>query len=156
MKRVIYILVAIVICFGVGYSAQLFQTESIEVWYPTLDKSSLTPPNWVFPIVWSIIYICCGLSIGLAWDKEKMLDTGLGWIFIIQLIFNFSWSFLFFYLQDPVSGLVDIILLDFSVAFYTIICYKINKLAAWLYMPYILWLVLATYLNIYIVINNPI
>ena len=156
MKRVVYILVAILVCFGVGYTANLFQSDSLVTWYPTLIKSSLTPPNWVFPIVWLIIYICSGLSIGLVWSKEKMLDSGLGWIFIIQLIFNFSWSFLFFYLQDPVSGLVDIILLDFSVVFYTLICYKFNKLAAWLYSPYILWLVLATYLNLYIVMNNPI
>ncbi len=155
MKRVIYILVAIFICFGIGYTASMFQAESLETWYPTLIKSELTPPNSIFPIAWSIIYICSGLSIGLIWNKHKMLDSGVGWIFILQLVFNFAWSYLFFYLQDPISGFIDIILLDVTVIFYTTICYKVNKLAAWLFAPYILWLILATYLNAFIIMNNP-
>ena len=96
MKRVIYILVAILICFGVGYTANIFQAESLATWYPTLVKSELTPPNYVFPIAWGIIYLCSGLSIGLVWNKRETLDLGLGWIFILQLVFNFAWSLLFF------------------------------------------------------------
>ena len=156
MKRVIYILVAILICFGVGYSASIFQAESLTSWYPTLVKSELTPPNYVFPIAWGIIYLCSGLSIGLIWNKREMLDSGIGWIFILQLVFNFAWSFLFFYLQDPFSGLIDLILLDLTVLFYVVTCYRVNKLSAWLFSPYIIWLMLATYLNVFIVINNPI
>ena len=156
MKRLFYIFIAIIICFGVGYTARLFQVDSISTWYPMLNISILTPPNKIFTIAWSIIYICSGISIGLIWNKQTILDTGLGWIFILQLIFNFAWSFLFFYLQDPLSGLIDIMLLDLSVVFYFIICYRINRFAAWLFVPYIFWLILATYLNIYIVINNPI
>lgn len=156
MKRVIYILVAILICFGVGYTASIFQAESLTSWYPTLVKSELTPPNYVFPIAWGIIYLCSGLSIGLIWNKREMLDSGIGWIFILQLVFNFAWSFLFFYLQDPFSGLIDLILLDLTVLFYVVTCYRVNKLSAWLFSPYIIWLMLATYLNVFIVINNPI
>lgn len=156
MKRIIYILIAILICFGVGFTAQFFQADAIIEWYPTLNKSVLTPPNYLFPIVWTIIYICSGLSIGLVWNKRQMLDSGLGWIFALQLVFNFAWSFLFFYLQDPLSGMIDIVLLDIAVLFYTIMCYKINKFSAWLFFPYIIWLILATYLNVFIVLNNPI
>lgn len=155
MKRVIYILVAILICFGVGYTANLFQADSLETWYPTLNKSFLTPPNCVFPIAWGIIYLCSGISIGLVWNKQEMFDTGLAWIFILQLVFNFAWSFLFFYLQDPFSGLIDLILLDLTVLFYIVTCYRVNKVSAWLFAPYVLWLILATYLNVFIVINNP-
>ena len=156
MKRVIYILVAILICFGIGYTANLFQSEPLETWYPMLIKSELTPPNYVFPVAWSIIYVCSGISIGLVWNKRETLDSGLAWIFILQLVFNFAWSLLFFYLQDPFSGLIDLILLDLTVLFYVITCYRINKVSAWLFAPYILWLILATYLNTFIVINNPI
>ena len=156
MKRIIYIFVAIAICFGIGYSAQIFQAHSLATWYPTLDKSVLTPPNEAFPIAWGIIYICSGISIGLVWDKQTMLDTGLGWLFLLQLIFNFAWSVLFFYLQDPLSGLIDIALLDLTVIFYTLTCYRINRFASLLFIPYLIWLTLATYLNLYIVINNPI
>ena len=156
MKRIIYIFVAIAICFGIGYSAQIFQAHSLATWYPTLDKSVLTPPNEAFPIAWGIIYICSGISIGLVWDKQTMLDTGLGWLFFLQLIFNFAWSVLFFYLQDPLSGLIDIALLDLTVIFYTLTCYRINRFASLLFIPYLIWLTLATYLYLYIVINNPI
>ena len=156
MKRVIYILVAILICFGVGYTANIFQAESLATWYPTLVKSELTPPNYVFPIAWGIIYFCSGLSIGLVWNKRETLYSGLAWIFILQLVFNFAWSFLFFYLQDPFSGLIDLLLLDLTVSFYIITSYRINKISAWLFSPYILWLILATYLNIFILIKNPI
>ena len=156
MKRIIYIFVAIAICFGIGYSAQIFQAHSLATWYPTLDKSVLTPPTEAFPIAWGIIYICSGISIGLVWDKQTMLDTGLGWLFFLQLIFNFAWSVLFFYLQDPLSGLIDIALLDLTVIFYTLTCYRINRFASLLFIPYLIWLTLATYLNLYIVINNPI
>lgn len=156
MKRIIYIFVAIAICFGIGYSAQIFQAHSLATWYPTLDKSVLTPPNEAFPIAWGIIYICSCISIGLVWDKQTMLDTGLGWLFFLQLIFNFAWSVLFFYLQDPLSGLIDIALLDLTVIFYTLTCYRINRFASLLFIPYLIWLTLATYLNLYIVINNPI
>lgn len=156
MKRVIYILIAVLICFGVGYTASLFQMESMTSWYPYLNKSVLTPPNYVFPIAWGIIYLCCGLSIGLVWNKREMLDAGLGWIFLLQLVLNFSWSLLFFYLQDPFSGLIDLILLDLVVYLYVIVCYRVSKISTWLFAPYIIWLILATYLNAYIVINNPI
>ncbi len=155
MKRVVYILVAILVCFGVGYTANLFQADSLATWYPSLNKSILTPPNFVFPIAWGIIYLCSGISIGLVWNKQEMFDSGLAWIFILQLVFNFAWSFLFFYLQDPFSGLIDLILLDLTVLFYIITCYRVNKVSAWLFTPYVLWLILATYLNIFIIINNP-
>lgn len=156
MKRLIYILIAIMICLGIGYTASIFQVDALQTWYPTLNKSILTPPNEVFPIAWFIIYVCMGISIGLVWNKRTMLDSGLGWIFILQLVFNFAWSVLFFYLQDPLSGLIDIALLDLTVLFYTTICYRLNKIAALLVAPYLLWLVLATYLNLYVVVNNPI
>ena len=154
MKRIIYIFVAIAICFGIGYSAQIFQAHSLATWYPTLDKSVLTPPNEAFPIAWGIIYICSGISIGLVWDKQTMLDTGLGWLFFLQLIFNFAWSVLFFYLQDPLSGLIDIALLDLTVIFYTLTCYRINRFASLLFIPYLIWSLFATYLTIGIYILN--
>ena len=65
MKKIIPILIAILICFGVGCTASYFQSEAILNWYPTLDKPSLTPPDMAFPIAWSLIYLCMGISIGL-------------------------------------------------------------------------------------------
>ena len=67
MKRIIPILIAILICFSVGCTASYFQSESILNWYPALEKPSCTPPDIAFPIAWSFIYLCMGISIGLIW-----------------------------------------------------------------------------------------
>lgn len=73
MKRIIPILIAILICFGVGCTASYFQSESILNWYPALEKPSCTPPDIAFPIAWSFIYLCMGISIGfdLAYMDNK-------------------------------------------------------------------------------------
>jgi tryptophan-rich sensory protein len=75
-------------------------------------------------------------------------------LFIGQLFLNFMWSILFFAMQSPILGFFDILLLDILVLLYTIHVYSVNRLSAWLFIPYIIWLVLATYLNVYIIIAN--
>lgn len=154
MKRVLYIFIAVFICLGIGYTANLFQAESINSWYPILIKSSLTPPNYVFPIVWTILYLCMGISIGLIWNRAKANKLKLNWIFIIQLFLNFTWSIIFFYMQNPFWGFLNILLLDIFVILYIILSYKVNKLSSILFIPYLLWLILATYLNAFIILYN--
>ena len=145
MKKLANILIPILICFLVGLTANFFQSTSIHEWYPYLNKPSLTPPNIVFPIAWTFLYICMGLSIGLIISSKSFEKKNMIWLFIIQLFFNFSWSILFFYLR-----LANIIILDITVIYYTYKSFKINKISSILFFPYILWLIFATYLNLYI------
>lgn len=155
MKKIFNILLPIVICFLVGLTASYFQAESIQTWYPTLNKPAVTPPNVVFPIAWSIIYFCIGLSIGLIGNSEEKKKKYFIYQFGFQLFFNFTWSISFFYLQNPLLGLINIIILDLGVLFYAFKCYTTtHKVSAILFIPYILWLSLATYLNGYIWMNN--
>jgi tryptophan-rich sensory protein len=154
MKKFLSIIIAIAICFGVGFTAQYFQSDALTSWYPFLEKSSITPPNDVFPIAWGIIYLCMGISIGLIWHKPTYVRFIPLWLFIGQLFLNFMWSILFFAMQSPILGFFDILLLDILVFLYTIHVYSVNRLSAWLFIPYIIWLVLATYLNVYIIIAN--
>ena len=122
MKRIIPILIAILICFGVGCTASYFQSESILNWYPALEKPSCTPPDIAFPIAWSFIYLCMGMSIGLIWHI---------WTIRRQMI-----------------------MLDVLVIYYMIESYPVRKSSAYLFVPYLLWLLLATYLNGYILMYN--
>lgn len=154
MKRVIYIIIAVIICLFVGYTANYFQSDSLSTWYPTLVKSSLSPPNYVFPIVWTILYMCMGVSIGLIWNRAKTRKHKLDLIFALQLLLNFTWSITFFYMQNPLWGLINIILLDITVLIYTCYSYRINRLSSWLFVPYIIWLAFATYLNLFIIMYN--
>ena len=116
MKRFAFYLLPILLCFAVGLSASYFQSDSISEWYPLLNKPALTPPNGAFPIAWSIIYICMGLSLGRL--IERGANKTLSVLWGIQLVVNFLWSLLFFAFRNPFLGLIDILLLDFSVDLY--------------------------------------
>lgn len=154
MKKVMSILIPIVICFAVGITASFLQKDAIETWYPYLNKPSLTPPNIVFPIAWSIIYLCIGISVGLIYLSNSFQRKKLIELFSIQLFFNFAWSFLFFYLRNPLLGFIDIILLDIFVTMYAVKSYPENKASSILFWPYMAWIYYATYLNGYILLYN--
>lgn len=154
MKRLIAVVIAVLVCFGVGYTARYIQASSILTWYPFLVKPGLTPPNIVFPIAWSIIYLLMGISVGLLWNKPAEIRNPAVWAFVVQLLLNFLWSVSFFYFRSPVLGGINILLLDVVVVYYVAEVYRINRLSAWLFLPYLLWLLFATYLNGYIWIYN--
>lgn len=152
MKGIVYYLLPILLCLGVGFAGSLFQARSMIEWYPLLDKSILTPPGIAFPIAWSVIYICMGISLGRLIHHSR--DRMLFWIWGIQLVLNLLWSLFFFTFRYPLLGLVDILLLDVLVFIYTTSAYRRDKAAAWLFVPYFLWLLFATYLNGYIYLYN--
>lgn len=154
MKRIIPILIAILVCFGVGCTASYFQSESILNWYPALEKPSCTPPDIAFPIAWSFIYLCMGISIGLIWHIWTIRRQMIIRLFGFQLLFNFTWSIFFFYFRSPLLGFANILVLDVLVIYYMIESYPVRKSSAYLFVPYLLWLLLATYLNGYILIYN--
>lgn len=154
MKKVLAILIPIIACFFIGFTASYFQHDAINEWYPLLDKSNLTPPNIAFPIAWSIIYLCMGISIGIIYISNSTKKKQLGKLFCIQLVFNFAWSILFFYFQNPLLGFVDILILDICVTMYVVKTYPVKKVSSILFWPYMVWIYFATYLNGYILIYN--
>ena len=137
-----------------GYVSSLLQRESLLTWYPTLNKSALTPPGNVFAVVWGVLYILMGISAGLLWGRRTSASWVLVLIFVLQLFLNILWSFCFFYMQLPLLALVVLIALFLTVAAYTVGCYGQNRLAAFLNVPYLLWLLFAAYLNGYVVVFN--
>jgi tryptophan-rich sensory protein len=146
--------IAVAICYLVGYISSLLQQESLAMWYPMLTKPAITPPDWVFPIAWSIIYLCMGISIALMWYKPETVFKPIIRLFAIQLLLNFAWSFLFFSLHSPAAAFIDIIALDVIVILYITKSYNLCKGSALLFVPYIAWLMFATYLNGFIMLAN--
>ena len=120
---------------------------SNDLWYQGLVKSDLNPPGYVFGIVWPILYLLMSISAYRNFDS-------IAKIFFIQLFFNTIWSWLFFFYHLPFIALLDIWLLIFLNINILIVLAKKDKLAMILYMPYVIWLLFASYLNIFIVINN--
>lgn len=154
MKKFLSFLLPVLICFGLGFIASRFQTDALENWYPYLNKPQSTPPDSVFPIAWSILYLCMGISIGLILNSESPRRQSLIILFAVQLVLNFLWSILFFYFQQPLWGLIDILLLLASIVLYAIKAYPASKTASFLFLPYILWVGFATWLNLYIFLYN--
>lgn len=154
MKKIAIVFSCILICFVVGFISSRFQVDALREWYPTIVKSSLTPPNFVFPVAWSILYVCMGLSIGLLIVLKPQEKSSLLMLFIAQLVLNFAWSIFFFYFQNPLLGLIDIILLLNLIVLYILKSYSVLKISSWLFIPYAIWVGFATYLNYYIFLNN--
>lgn len=154
MKKILSVLIPILICFFIGFIASYFQSDAISSWYPSLNKPSLTPPDYVFPIAWSILYVCMGTSIGIIINSTDSRKKVLITLFIFQLFFNFMWSILFFYFKNPLLGLIDILILDVFVFSYAINSFPVKKTSSLLFMPYMIWILFATYLNGYILYYN--
>jgi benzodiazapine receptor len=139
------LIVAVILAAAIGSMAST--SASTDSWYLLLNKSELNPPSYVFGIVWPILYILMMASAFLA--HKKIFS-----IFIIQLIFNAAWSWLFFRFQMPLIALLDIYLLIAINIYILNLMYKENKLAFFLFIPYVVWISFASYLNLFIVINN--
>ena len=139
------LILAVIIAAAVGSMAST--SAGTDSWYFSLDKSRLNPPSYVFGIVWPILYILMMVSAFLA--HKKIFS-----IFIIQLFFNAAWSWLFFRFQMPLIALLDIYLLIAINIYILNLMYKENKLAFFLFIPYVIWISFASYLNLFIVINN--
>lgn len=157
MNKPVKLIASILICEAVGLISVPFTIASIPTWYSTLNKPSFSPPNWIFGPAWTTLYFMMGVSAYLVWVKglkNKKVRTALAY-FLIQLVFNFFWSFLFFGLHSPLLALVDIFLLWLAIVLTMIKFYQISKPASYLLLPYLLWVSFATLLNLSIVILNP-
>ena len=141
----ISVIALVLITYIVGSLAS--SSAGTDLWYQSLIKSNLNPPGYVFGIVWSILYLLMGIT---AWRTFYTIKN----LFYIQLFFNAIWSWLFFSFHLPVISLVDIWILIFINIKILFMVLKQDKLAAFLYTPYIVWLFFASYLNLFIVLNN--
>ena len=124
-------------------------------WYRSLRRSTLTPPDYVFGIVWTILYITMFISFILVATHKQCKYTCFPLIiFLVGFFFNIIWSYLFFTLQQPALALIDLIIMYIINIITLIYFYKINSLATYILIPYTLWISFALYLNLYIVSNN--
>jgi len=146
IKKLLLPLIACLITFAFG---GLFGPGE---WYETLNKAPWSPPNIAFPIVWFILYVFIAIN---GWQIFSSNITRLKWLWCIQLSVNAIWSWFFFGQHWVLIGLIDIILLNTLLIALIIGCYKHKlTLSVYLLLPYLSWLLLATTLNGYIVLNN--
>jgi len=144
IKRLSLVL-AVILTAYIGSRASI--DVSNDLWYTSLNKSDLNPPGYVFGIVWPILYILMMVSAFISYEKVFI-------VFNIQLVLNAGWSWLFFKFQMPLVSLLDIYLLIALNIFILTLMFKESKLAFLLFIPYVVWISFASYLNLFIVINN--
>jgi len=139
-----------------GSLGSLATMPAIPTWYSTLIKPPFTPPNWLFGPVWTTLFACMGSALYLVLRegmKKKNVKKALTW-FGIQFGFNILWSFLFFGARSPLAGLICIAFLWGTIALTIQAFLKVNKLAGYLLVPYLVWVSIATYLNAGVFILN--
>jgi tryptophan-rich sensory protein len=145
-KKLIF---SIFICLFAGFIGSFFTTPAIPTWYAMLQKPSFAPPNWVFFPVWTSLFIIMGISLFLIWQKgweDKTVKTAI-YLFAGQLVLNTLWSFAFFGLRSPLLGLMEIIILWIAILATILTFKKLSKTAAYLLIPYILWVSFAAFVN---------
>ena len=135
----------VITCSVIGSLANIFINS--DTWYVDLVKSPLNPPSFVFGIVWPILYALMAFVAFKSADKIWKL-------FIPQLILNAAWSWIFFYMHAPLLALINISILIFLNQKILVILNNESRLLFWLYLPYVLWLTFAAFLNASIVFLN--
>jgi tryptophan-rich sensory protein len=148
--NILKLVVSLAIPLGVGFVGSLFTRDSIESgWYAALNQPSFNPPDGVFGPVWTVLYILMGISLYLVWKELPGIkrEMAIG-AFALQLLLNFLWSLFFFYFKDIEIALLDIVGLWIAVVAMIGAFYRIKPLAAWLNIPYLVWVTFAMVLNI--------
>lgn len=150
MKNIFKLVFSIAICELAGVVGSLFTMPAIRSgWYAGLAKPEFAPPNWLFGPVWTVLFAMMGVAVFLVWKKgfeRREVKIAL-MIFDIQLLLNIFWSIIFFGWQSPGGAFIEIIFLWLAIIATIIVFAKISRPAAWLLVPYIIWVSFAGYLN---------
>ena len=156
MNNSLKLIISIAISELSGIIGSVFTISAIPTWYATLTKSTLNPPAWIFGPVWTTLYFLMGIAAFLIWRKgleQKEIRIALS-LFGVQLVLNALWSIVFFGLHSPAWALANIIALWLAIVWTMYVFYKISRPAAYLFVPYIIWVSFALYLNYAIWVLN--
>ncbi len=148
-SRVITFIICLAIPLAVGAISGFATSPQIDAWFSAVQKPSFNPPNWIFGPVWTSLYTLMGISLYLVWNTNPSRErTKAIRIFAVQLFLNFCWSFIFFTFQMLFLAIIDILLMWAMILWMIVTFHKVKPLAAWLNIPYLLWVSFATVLNI--------
>lgn len=157
MKKAIRIIVFIVVCELAGIIGSIFTTPAIQGWYAGLTKPPFNPPNWIFAPVWTALYALMGISAFLVYEKKSVPGGAVRkalTVFAVQLVLNSLWSVVFFGAHMIFGAAVVIVVLWAMILATMVLFYGISKAAAYLLVPYFLWVSFATVLNISLYVLN--
>ncbi len=142
---------SIILAQSAGLVGTIFTFDAIPTWYTLLNKPSFSPPNWLFGPVWTVLYTLIGISLYLIWTKKK----GSLKLFLFHLFLNAIWSPIFFGAKNLGLAFIVILIMDITLVVIIKNFYKLNKIAALILIPYLMWISFASLLNYSIWKLNP-
>lgn len=153
MKSLKFFLLFLVINFSaLGLGVFLMGDGATSQWYTSLNQAPWTPPNWMFGAAWTLVMLCFSLYMALLYLKQptKKVIT----LFALQVVLNVAWNFVFFNQHQLFIGFIIITALTFIITVFLVTYFKVMKIKNILILPYVIWIFVATSLNLYILINN--
>ncbi|MCU0359825.1 MAG: tryptophan-rich sensory protein [Bacteroidia bacterium] len=141
------ILICSIACLLLGSLSGIGTGEAVDGWYSQINKPSWNPPNWLFGPVWTVLYLLMGVAFALVWNGQGKNKRMALTLFVLQFVLNLLWSFLFFGLARMDWALIEILLLLVFITLTISAFSKINRTAAILMIPYLLWVGFASLLN---------
>ena len=153
MKKAKPYIFSILLALTVGGLSALATAKNMNV-YEKINTPPLSPPGWLFPVVWTILYVLMGISAAIIFTSNAPKKDDALFVYAISLVLNFSWSIFFFNLQSFIVCFIILVALWLSILITMIKYYKISKPAAWLQLPYLIWVTFAGYLNLAIILLN--
>ncbi|WP_248908858.1 TspO/MBR family protein [Halocatena marina] len=134
----------------IGASGSIFTAQGLDRWYGTLQRPALAPPDWVFGPIWTILFALIGVALWLVWrqatSSPREVRTGIA-VFVVHFVFNVGWSAVFFGMREIGWALVVIGLLWLLIVATMWVFNRVDRRAALLLVPYLLWVSFAAYLN---------
>jgi tryptophan-rich sensory protein len=146
------LLVSILLAQLAGLLGSIFTIPNIPTWYQTLNKPFFLPPSWLFAPVWTTLFLLMGVAAWLIWRQrettkspQEVHQTLL--VYAGQLLLNVAWSMIFFGWHQPWLAFIEIIILWLTIVWTILLFYRLNRLAAWLLLPYLGWVSFASVLT---------
>lgn len=152
-KKIKHYVISIGIALAVGVLAALLTKGNMEL-YASIKQPPLAPPGWLFPIAWTVLYILMGISSATVFKTVAPNRRAALRVYALQLAFNFVWTLIFFNLQSYLLAFVWILALLALIVIMILRFRKVNPTAAWLQIPYLVWVCFAAYLNLGVFILN--
>jgi tryptophan-rich sensory protein len=147
-KRWVPLGLFLVLAFAAAALGALATATSVDTWYPTLRKPDWNPPSWIFSPVWTFLYLLMAVATWRAWRTEDVVTARRTVsLYSAQLTLNALWSILFFGLRQPGAALLEIIVLWALLVLILLRYWRLDRVAAVLWIPYVAWVTFAAFLN---------
>ena len=149
LNKILVFVICLVLVYIASIAGSFFTSKTIASgWYDSI-KPSITPPNWVFPVVWNILFVLIAVSLYFAWtsSRSKKSRITIAIVFLVNLALNVLWSVFFFSMRNPLLGFFDLLVLWFSIVIMMASLWKISRTSVYLLVPYLAWVSFAGVIN---------